>query len=396
MTTQDGQKLSLQLIIILGAIGALTPLAIDMYLPAMPTIARDLAVNPSLVQTTLTAYTAGFAIGQLLHGPLADSYGRKPILIIGVIAFAIAAMFSATSQGIVELTWVRAAQGFAGAAAAVIIQALVRDMFEREEFARMMSFITLVMTIAPLIAPMLGGYLSIWFGWRSIFWVLAGFAILIVIAVVFRIPETLPPEKRLPFHLGSTLRNYAKMLTTPTAVGLIFCSGFSFAGMFTFLTVGSFVYIDLYNVSTEHFGLLFGLNVVCLILMTSINGRLVKKMGSHWMLRFGLIIQLIAGIGAILGQVLGLGLWGVVIPVMLFVGTISIIGSNTMACLLAKYPHMAGTASSLAGTMRFGTGTVVGGLVALMHNSSAWPMAITMALCAFLSAGFYWFLSRDA
>ena len=396
MTTKDSPSLSLPFILILGAIGALTPIAIDMYLPAMPTIARDLAVSPSLVQTTLTAYTAGFAIGQLLHGPLADSYGRKPILLVGIFLFAVAAMFSAMSQGIVELTWVRAAQGFAGAAAAVIIQALVRDMFEREEFARMMSFITLVMTVAPLIAPMLGGYLAIWFGWRSIFWVLAVFAMIIIVAVAMKIPETLPVERRLPFHLGSTLRNYVKMLTTKQAVGLIFCSGFSFAGMFTFLTVGAFVYIDLYHVSTEDFGLLFGLNVVCLILMTSINGRLVKKMGSHWMLRFGLTVQFIAGVGLVCGQVFNLGLWGVVIPVMLFVGTISIIGSNTMACLLGKYPHMAGTASSLAGTMRFGTGTVIGGMVAMMPDATVWPMALTMATCATLSAGFYWLLSRNA
>lgn len=396
MTQQDSQKLSLQLIIILGAIAALTPLAIDMYLPAMPAIAKDLAVTPSLVQTTLTAYTAGFAIGQLLHGPLADSYGRRPILIIGVVFFTIAAMMSALSRDIIELTWFRAAQGFAGASAAVIIQALVRDMFEREEFARTMSFVTLVMTAAPLAAPMIGGYLSVWFGWRSIFWLLAICAMLVILAVLWKIPETLPVEKRLPFHLASTLRNYAKLMTTPTAVGLIFCSGLSFAGMFTFLTVGSFVYIDLYQVSTQNFGYLFGLNVVCLILMTSINGRFVKKVGSHGMLRFGLSVQFIAGIGLILGQMLHLGLWGVVIPVMLFVGTISIIGSNTMACLLSKYPHMAGTASSLAGTMRFGTGTVVGGAVAMMPDATVWPMALTMATCAVLSAVFYWFLSRDA
>ncbi|KLV07136.1 multidrug transporter [Photobacterium aquae] len=396
MTTQHSRTLSFQLIIILGAIGALTPLAIDMYLPAMPTIARDLMVSPGLVQATLTAYTAGFAVGQLLHGPLADSYGRKPILIGGVVAFALAAIFCALSTNVIELTWIRAAQGFAGAAAAVIIQALVRDMFEREEFARMMSFITLVMTVAPLIAPMLGGYLAIWFGWRSIFWVLAIFAVVIITAVFLKIPETLPPEKRLPFHIGSTLQNYARMLTSPVAVGLVFCSGFSFAGMFTFLTVGSFVYIDLYNVGTEYFGLLFGLNVVCLIVMTSLNGRLVRKKGSHWMLRFGLSVQFLAGAGLVCGQILGLGLWGVVIPVMLFVGTISIIGSNTMACLLGRYPHMAGTASSLAGTLRFGTGTVVGGLVAMMPDATAWPMALTMAVCALLSAAFYWFLSREA
>ncbi|NAW66056.1 Bcr/CflA family multidrug efflux MFS transporter [Photobacterium halotolerans] len=396
MNKSDSPGLSFSLILILGAIAALTPLAIDMYLPAMPTIAKDLGVSPSLVQVTLTAYTAGFAVGQLIHGPLSDSYGRRPVLIIGVMLFALAAVVSAMSHNINELTWIRAAQGFAGASAAVIIQALVRDMFEREEFARTMSFVTLVMTIAPLAAPMIGGYLSVWFGWRSIFWFLALVSVIVILAVLKMIPETLPAEKRLPFHLGSTLRNYARMLTSGPALGLVVSSGFSFAGMFVFLTVGSFVYIDLYHVSTENFGLLFGLNVICLIVMTTLNGKLVRKMGSHFMLRLGLIIQLIAGAGLIAGQVLELGLWGVVVPVMLFVGAISTVASNSMACLLAKYPHMAGTASSLAGTMRFGTGTVVGGIVAAMPDTTAWPLAGTMAACAVFACLFYWGLAKDA
>ncbi len=395
MTDQKTSQLSFLLIVILGAIAALTPLAIDMYLPAMPDIAKALLASPSAVQTTLTAYTAGFAIGQLFHGPLADSYGRKPVLLIGTLCFAIMAVLGAMSTDIGQLTLVRVFQGFTGAAAAVIIQALVRDMFDREEFARTMSFITLVMTIAPLAAPIAGGYLAAWFGWRSIFWALAIFAVIVIAAIVYKIPETLSKEKRLPLHLGSTLRNYAKLLSTPAALGFVFCSGFSFAGMFTFLTVGAFIYIDHYHVAPEHFGYFMSLNIVCLILMTSINGRWVRKIGTHSMLKLGLLVQLVAGGLIVLGQFFGLGLWGVVVPVMMFVGTISVIGSNSMACLLGKYPQMAGTASSLAGTIRFGTGSVVGTLVAMMPDRTVWPMALSMAACAVLSAAFYWFLARE-
>ena len=395
MTLRSNNGLSFTLILILGSIAALTPLAIDMYLPAMPDIATALRASPSAVQTTLTAYTAGFAVGQLFHGPLADSYGRRPVLIFGTLLFAIMAILGAITNDITVLTIVRVAQGFMGAAAAVVIQALVRDLFEREEFARTMSFITLVMTVAPLAAPVAGGYLAAWFGWRSIFWVLAIFAVLVIVAILAKIPETLPVERRLPLRFGTTLRNYARLLKTPAALGFVFCSGFSFAGMFTFLTVGSFIYIDHFHVAPEHFGYLMSLNIVCLIAMTSINGRWVRKVGTHAMLKFGLWVQLFAGGLLILGQVLHLGLWGVVVPVMIFVGTISIIGSNAMACLLDSYPQMAGTASSLAGTIRFGTGSVVGTLVALMPDGTAWPMALTMAACAVLSAAFYWFLARE-
>lgn len=396
MPTRQPPQLGWVLFFVLGAIGALTPLAIDMYLPAMPSIAKDLGVTAGEVQITLTAYTAGFAIGQLLHGPLADSYGRRPVLIIGVVFFAIASMVSATTTGIDSLTWIRAAQGFAGAAAAVVIQAVVRDMFDREDFARAMSFVTLVMTVAPLVAPMIGGHLAIWFGWRSIFWVLAIFSAVVIAAVMWKIPETLAEENRQPLRVRSTFSNYFKLLSNPVAMGLILSSSFSFAGMFAFLTAGAFVYIGLYGVSPDEFGYLFGLNVVCLIGMTSLNGRIVKKMGSHWMLRFGLLLQLIAGVGLVVGWILDLGLWGIVPFVMLFVGTISTIGSNSMALLLSGYPTMAGTASSLAGTLRFGTGSIIGAVVAVMPSDSAAPMVFVMSLCALLSALFYWLLGRKA
>ncbi len=221
-------------------------------------------------------------------------------------------VFGALSTNITELTIIRVAQGFAGAAAAVIIGALVRDMFEREEFSRTMSFVTLVMTIAPLIAPVLGGHLSVWFGWRAVFWALAIFHI-VLISIYLKLKKHCR-KKNESFHLTSIIKNYKRLLSNPVAFGLVCCSGFSFAGMFTFLTVGSFVYIDIYGISVETFGYYFCLNILCMILFTSINGRFVKRKGTHWMLRLGLIVQLIAGVLLLIGQWLDLGLWGVVIP----------------------------------------------------------------------------------
>ncbi|NIY93813.1 Bcr/CflA family multidrug efflux MFS transporter [Vibrio diazotrophicus] len=392
----DAAKISFVMFIVLGAIGALTPLAIDMYLPAMPAIAKDLGVSAGAVQITLTAYTAGFAIGQLLHGPLADSFGRRPVMLVGIALFAIASIVSATTNGIDALTYIRTAQGFAGAAAAVVIQAVVRDLYDREDFARAMSFVTLVITLAPLAAPMIGGHLAVWFGWRSIFWVLAIFAFVVIVMVLWKIPETLSAENRQPLHFRSTIRNYVQLCRAGFAMGLIFSGAFSFAGMFAFLTAGSFVYIDLYGVSPSEFGYLFGLNIVAMIAMTSLNGRFVKKVGSHAMLRFGLFIQLMAGFGLFLSWLMGWGLWGTVPFVVMFVGTISTIGSNSMALLLSRYPRMAGTASSLAGTLRFGTGSVVGAIVASMPSGVAWPMILVMSACSVLSATFYWTLGRKA
>ncbi|MGB5444892.1 MAG: Bcr/CflA family multidrug efflux MFS transporter [Psychromonas sp.] len=389
MPANSATRLTFLLVLILGSISALTPLAIDMYLPAMPSIATEFGVNASAIQSTLTAYLVGFAIGQLFHGPLSDSFGRKPVLLLGTLFFALAAAISALSNDIEALMWARSAQGFAGAAAAVVIQALVRDMFAKDDFARTMSFITLIMTIAPLLAPLIGGHMAVWFGWRSIFWLLAGIALAVIIASCLIIPETLKPQHRQSFSLHTTIRHFYTLFTRGQALGLILTGAFSFAGMFAFLASGSFVYIDLYAVDVANVGYLFGLNVLLMMLMTTVNGKYVKRMGSHFMLRFGLSIQLTASLLLVSGQLLDLGLWGVVIPVMLFVSSISTVGSNSMALLLNEYPAIAGTVSSLAGTIRFGTAALAAAAVSLLPAVSAWPMVAMMALCSLLSMAFY-------
>ena len=386
---------TLPLLLLLGAASALTPLAIDMYLPAMPAIAEDLASNSHRVQGTLAVYTAGFALGQLFFGPLSDAKGRRPVLLGGMLVFMLTALLCALASNVTTLTGLRAAQGFAGAASAVVVQALVRDLFNREDFARTMAYITLVMTLAPLIAPLLGGYLAHWFGWRSIFWVLAAFTAIMALACRVRLPETLPPERRQPLHLRSILRNYLRLFRSKTAVGFMLCGAFSFAGMFAFLTGASFMYIELYDVSPEHVGYLFALNVMSLMLFTTLNGSWVRRLGSKTMLRLALSLQLVAGLLLPLGPLFGWGLWAVVAPIMLYVGVISTIGSNTMASLLSDLPNLAGTASSLAGTLRFSAAALGASLVASLPDTSPLYMLVTMSGCALLSLLAYVLLCRD-
>ncbi|AKJ43877.1 Bcr/CflA family multidrug efflux MFS transporter [Pragia fontium] len=378
------------LIFILGLLSMLMPLSIDMYLPAMPGIALDFGVSDGMVQLTLSAYIIGFAVGQLFYGPMADSIGRKPVIIGGVFVFALAAAGCALVQTVEQLILLRCLHGLAAASASVVISALMRDMFSKEEFSRMMSFVTLVMTIAPLMAPIIGGFLLIWFSWHAIFWVLSGTALLAVLLVKFCIPETLRKENRQKFNFMTTLRNFASLFRHRRVISYMLSSAFSFAGMFSFLSAGPFVYIGLNGVSPQNFGYYFALNIVCLFIMTTINSRNVRRMGAVKMLRLGLTVQFIMGMWLVFSLVAGLGFWSLVIGVAGYMGCISMISSNAMAIILEDFPHMAGTAASLAGTLRFGVGAAVGGGLALMTANTAWPMVSSMAFCVIGAVFFYW------
>lgn len=378
------------LIFILGLLSMLMPLSIDMYLPAMPGIAMDFNVSDGMIQLTLSAYIIGFAVGQLFYGPMTDSLGRKPVIIGGVLVFAVAAAGCALAQTAEQLILLRSIHGLAAASASVVISALMRDLFNKEEFSRMMSFVTLVMTIAPLMAPIIGGFLLIWFSWPAIFWVLGATALLVVIMVKFCIPETLHKEKRQKFSLMTTLRNFASLFRHRRIISYMLSSAFSFAGMFSFLSAGPFVYIDLNGVSPQNFGYYFALNIVCLFIMTTINSRNVRRMGAVKMLRLGLTVQFVMGIWLVFAQASGLGFWALVLGVAGYMGSISMISSNAMAVVLEDFPHMAGTAASLAGTLRFSVGAAVGGLLALMTSDTAWPMVASMAFCVFGAVFFYW------
>ncbi len=229
------QNSSLGIVFILGLLAMLMPLSIDMYLPALPVIAAQYNVPDGSAQMTLSTYILGFALGQLLYGPMADSLGRKPVILGGTLVFAAAAVACALSQTVDMLIVMRFFHGLAAAAASVVINALMRDIYPKDEFSRMMSFVMLVTTIAPLVAPMVGGAVLVWFSWHAIFWILALVALLASLMIGLFIRETLPAERRQPFHLRTTLGNFATLFRHKRVLSYMLASGFSFAGMFSSL-----------------------------------------------------------------------------------------------------------------------------------------------------------------
>ncbi|PSJ47161.1 Bcr/CflA family drug resistance efflux transporter [Zobellella taiwanensis] len=389
--------LPLSLLLLLASLAGLTPLAIDMYLPSLPTIARDLGVPIAQAQLTISVFLAGFALGQLFYGPLADAVGRKPVMLGGLALFTLASLGCAFANSIETLMAFRLLQAIGGAAGSVVLNALLRDLFERDMFARVMSMVILVMTLAPLLAPIVGGYLLLIGHWHSIFWLLAVIGALVSLTLAIKIPETLRPEHRQSFRLLPVLRNYGRVLGNRPALGYIGCGALTTASMFAFISGSPMVYIELFGVAAEHYGLLFGLNILLLMLLTFANSRLVKTLGSNRLLRIGLTVGSGGALLLLATAATGFGgLWGIVLPVMLVISQISLIGANAMAGLLGHFPEAAGTASALAGTTRFGLGALSAFAVNASHELSALPMALVMTLCTWLALLSYWLLVRPA
>ncbi|MDG2960835.1 Bcr/CflA family multidrug efflux MFS transporter [Bisgaard Taxon 10/6] len=387
------RKVSLVFIITLGILSMLPPLGVDMYLPSFLNIARDLQVNAEQVQHTLTFFTFGMAAGQLFWGPVGDSYGRKPIILLGVLVAAVVAFILTGVNSIQNFTALRFTQGFFGSAPVVLVGALLRDLFDKNELSKMMSIITLIFMIAPLLAPIIGGYIVKFFHWHMIFYVICIMGLLSALLVLLVIPETHRRENRIPLRLNIVARNFVTLWQQKEVLGYMLSSGLGFGGIFAFLTAGSIVYIGLYGVPVDQFGYFFMLNIAMMTISSMANGRFVQKVGAERMLRIGLVAQGCAGLFLIGVAWFDLGFWPMALGVALFVGPNPLISSNAMASILEKFPHMAGTANSIAGSTRFGLGATVGSLVALMKMDTAKPMLLTMGICTILAICCYYFLT---
>lgn len=374
------------LIVVLGALAAFAPVSIDMYLPAFPALERAFGVGMGAVQTTLAAFFLGFALGQAFFGPITDRFGRKPPLYVSLTIYAAASAGCALAPSIEALAGLRFLQAFAACAGAVISRAIVRDLFPPQEAVRVFSALMLVTGLAPILAPLAGGWLLSLAGWQAIFWTLSGFGALCLAAISFRLPESHPPEARRRLRLVPALQAYLRLLADRRFVGYALSGGFAMAGMFVYIAGSPFVFIELHGVPPQHYGWLFGTNAFGLVAAAQANGRLLRPGHSHSTLRRANFAQAAIGLVLVATAATGAGgLWGVALPLFLYVASLGFTLPNATALAMAPHGANAGVASALLGTLQFGSGAVAASLLGALHAGTALPMAALIALCGLLA-----------
>jgi DHA1 family bicyclomycin/chloramphenicol resistance-like MFS transporter len=368
------KALSPWIIVLLAAMIATTPLAIDMYLPAMPAMAQDMDTHIGSVQQSLSIFLAAYGIGMLLFGPLADALGRRPLALFGLSGFALASIALSYVDSIEWfLTW-RTIQALSGAASSVVVPGIIRHLY-REHTAKGMSYMSMIMMLAPLLAPTIGSAILWLSSWRLIFIVQALYAGLVMAFTWRFLPEINAQNHSRQINF---LQGYRTVFSHRSAQPLIATIMFSAFAFFCFLTAMPFIYIKFFGVSEQHFGLLFGMNVMVLMFANFINSRVVTRVGSPRMLRIGLVFALISVSLLCLFNFLQLGLWYTVLTIAPLMASLGLITTNTDAMIIMKFPDHSGTATAVVGTLRFGSGALAGPLLAWSYTGTALPFSLLM------------------
>ncbi|OEY65877.1 multidrug effflux MFS transporter [Marinobacter sp. X15-166B] len=369
--------------VLLAAAVALGPLATDMYLPALPGLGAALAAGPDKVQMTLSAYLIGFALAQLFCGPLADRFGRKPVMIGGFLVFAAASVGCALATDIETLILCRFLQAVGGSAGPVLGRAAIRDIYQPREAARIMAILASIMALAPAIAPTLGGLMLKVFGWSSIFMLLAGYGAIMMVVIAVGIPEPMSPAHRQSLRLGRLLANYRTIVSDRTFVSYTLTNALIFSSFFAFLSGSPFVLIDFMGVATDHFGLYFACIVAGYIAGNLSSVRLSRALSPDQLLLRGLLIAALAGSAmAALAMAEVFNVWAVIVPQVVLTFGVGMVLPQTMAGALANFPGMAGSASALFGFLQMAVAAGAGMLVGVLYSGSSLEMALIIAAAA--------------
>ena len=372
-----------ELIVLLGVLIACAPFSIDMYLPSLPTLAQVFSASAAATERTLTLFFLGFATGQAIFGPLADRFGRKPPLYFGLALFTVASLGCAFAPSIEVLAGLRLFQALGACAGGVTARAVVRDLFSPKEGVQVLARMILVMGTAPLLAPLVGGYVLVTLGWKAIFLILAGIGAVALIAAWLQLPETHRAEHaRTSLHIGGILRDYFGILRDRAFLAYGLGAGIATGGVFGYVTGSPHVFIELYHVPAQQFGLLFGVTALGMIVTSQASAYILKRSEPTTVLRIAQTVQAVAGLALLAAGTTGAGgLYGLIPPLFVYVAMNGAVGPSSTALAMAPHAAQAGLASALLGTLGFGSGALASLAVGLLQGPSAFAMTLVVALC---------------
>lgn len=380
---QVNKKQYFAVVLILGALCTISPFSIDMYLPGFPAIARDLDTSISNVQLSLTAYLIGIAIGQLFYGPLLDKYGRKKPLFFGLTIYILASLGCALSQSVENLILMRFIQAIGGCAGMVAAQAIVRDIFPVKKTAQVLSLLTLVIAVSPMVAPTVGGYVTAHFNWHLVFIILAIIAMLIFIATIFFLPKGALPDRSISLRPDKVVKNYISVMKNRKFLVYMLAGGIAGAAPFAYIAGSADVFMNNYGLSEQEYGWLFAFLAFAMIGSTQLNHVLLRKYSSRQIINISMSYQ------SVIGFIILIGVWNewfTVLPLILlmfvFLTGHGLNSPNAAALSLEPFSKNAGSASAMLGSMRMAIGGLVSGAVSVFHTGSALPMVLMMTLCA--------------
>ena len=366
---------------VLSMLMGFASISTDLYLPAMPLMAQSLVAETGMIELTISGYLIGFSLGQLLWGPISDRYGRRPSVAAGLVLFVIGSAGCALATSAQLLIAWRVVQAVGACAGVALSRAMVRDLYQGNRAAQMLSTLITVMTIAPLIGPTVGGQIVALAGWRAIFWVLVGVG-LATLCALMSIPETLPVARRNQEHLGLAMLRYLTLLKNRRLLGYVGTGAFLYAGMYAYIAGTPFAYISYYHVPVQKYGLLFAVGIVGIMLANMLNARLVLRHGYDRVLLVGCYAGAFSALVTAFAAGSGWGgLWGLVIPLFIFASTTGLIVANSITGAMALFPERAGAVSALTGALQYGSGILGSGLVGLFADNTPWPMGWVIGVC---------------
>lgn len=370
-------------IMILSALMAFTSLSTDIYLPAMPIMAKELRGDAEL---TITGFLIGFCLAQLIWGPISDRIGRRPPLIIGMVLFIIGSAGCALSTDITHIVFWRVFQALGACTGPMLARAMIRDLFSRTRAAQMLSTLTIVMAIAPIVGPLLGGQMIKFTSWHAIFWLLTAIGVFMLLSLYW-LPETLPLERRISSSIGGAFRTYFRLLSHVNFMKFTLCLTFYYVAVYAFIAGSPFVYITFFHVDPQHYGWLFAVNIVGVMGLSAVNRRLVQRYPLEMLLKSAVLIAATASLVLAVATKLNVGgIALIALAIFILFSMNGIIAATATAAALDAAPNAAGSASALIGSLQYGSGIVSSLLLAMFSNGTPWTMGWIITLFTLASA----------